>query len=844
MDMLLPYNSFLASLRGGGDSAIVLSFGFQIMFIRSFFIAVAILVGGTTMAQGQIAFDSNAEAEIHPVALKAEPFALPQVRLLDGPFKTAQQRDEDYLLLLEPDRLLSKFWTDAGLPAKAPCYGGWEAEGVAGQTLGHYLSACSLMYAATGDRRFADRANYIVTQLGICQDANGNGYAGAVPDWHNTFENLKARHGRMIGWVPWYTIHKDLAGLRDAYVYVGNQQAKQVLVKFADWVGTTIDPLTDAEMANMLQTEQGGMNEVLADVYSITGDKKYIGLAHRFSHKAVMDPLAAGKDELTGLHANTQIPKLIGATRIYTLTGEDYFLRAPAFFWQTVVGNRTWAQGGNGDREHFFDPERSRSHLSQVTAETCNVYNMLKLTKALFTLDPRAEYAEYNELALFNQILGSQDPRRGMFTYHQSLRPGGFKIYSDPFNAMWCCVGTGMENHARYTESIYFHTDSSLYVNQFIASELNWQEKGFKLRQDTQFPNEPATRFTITVAQPTELTMRIRVPKWIDGKPTVKINGQVQEASADTDSFISLKRTWQTGDTIDYGIPMSLHEEPLHDAPDEIALKFGPIVLAADLGTQGLDKVNFYQTGHNESIYADYPAVAAPVLYGNPHDVVAHIHPVADASPLTFRMQGASQPDNVTLRPYYQTHFVRYTVYFKVYPTQADFLTEQKAEQTRAAAAADKQRQLDAHTVDQVSCGEQQSENDHHFESNESNSAPFMDTHWRDARGWIEYQMKVLPDHPMQLMCTYWGSDNGNRTFSLLIDGKTIATESLHGEHPDQFFNVAYPIPEKLTRGKQSVTVRFVANPGNIAGGIFGVRMLGPTEIPGAKAANSIELLR
>ncbi len=759
-----------------------------------------------------------------PVAV---PFELADVRLLDGPFRDAMGRDQNYLLSLEPDRLLSRFRTEAGLPPKAARYGGWESLGVAGHILGHYLSACSLMYASTGDARFRDRAAYLVDELARCQDhAAAGGYVGAIPDWRDTFGNLKARGGQMVGWVPWYTLHKELAGLRDAQRYCGNAQAGQVLVRLADWVGTTVAPLDDRQMQVMLETEQGGMAETLADVYALTGRPKYLDLARRFTHRAVVDPLAAGTDRLDGLHANTQVPKLIGAERIYALTGDDYFGRAAAFFWRTVTDHRTFATGGNGDAEHFFDPARAARHLSAGTAETCTVYNMLKLSHALFAADPRPAYADYVERALYNEILGSQDPRRGMVTYHQSLRPGGFKVYSDPTDSMWCCVGTGMENHARYGESIYYHSapaaaGPALWVNLFIASQLTWADQGLTVRQETRYPDEPTTTLTLTLARPTDLTLRLRVPEWVRGTPTLTVDGQPQ-AVEPTGGVIAVRRTWQTGDVVTYTLPMGVRVEPLEGAPDTVAFAYGPCVLAADMGTAGLDKITLYPA--DENVYVNAPTPPAPAVVGSAERLAAAVEPMP-GEPLTFRTRGVMRPADLTLRPYARTHYVRYAVYFHDYPDGADYDRHAAA----VAAAAEADRQVAARTVDDVRPGEQQSEAEHHLSAYGSRTGTYADRHWRDAPagGSFQYAVRVPPDGPAELRCTYWGDDAGRR-FDLSVDGRPIARQALTGDHPGQFFDATYPLPSQATRGRSTVTVRFVPVDDTTAGGLFELRTLRP----------------
>src|SRR5579871_3005549 len=513
---------------------------------------VAALLTVLALAAGAPAAAQPLKTHKGAVTMRAEPFSLDSVRLLDGPFKHAQEQDLKYLLSLEPDRLLHNFRTEAGLSPKAARYGGWESMGVAGHTLGHYLSACAMMYQATADSRLKRRVDYIVAELAVCQKANGNGYISAIPGGKEIFAAIKAGDGGAIGrgWVPWYTMHKLLAGLRDTYEDCGNQQARQALIALADWTLDTTHNLTDAEFAKMLDTEQGGMNEALADVYAVTGDRKYLDLARRFCHRRILDPMAEKRDILNGFHANTQIPKVIGFARIYELTGEDRYGAAARFFWDTVVQHRTYAIGGNSDYEHFFPPEQFDKHLSPETAETCNTYNMLKLTRHLFAWEPSAAWMDYYERALYNHILASQDPDTGMMTYFVSLKPGHFKVYNSPDDSFWCCTGTGMENHARYGETIYFHDAASLYVNLFIPSALTWKEKGLVVRQQTRFPEEETTRLSIECAHPVPLALKIRYPSWAKGM-TVRVNGKLRKVSAAPGSYVTISGTWRQGDRIE-----------------------------------------------------------------------------------------------------------------------------------------------------------------------------------------------------------------------------------------------------------------------------------------------------
>ncbi len=756
------------------------------------------------------------------IPIVAQGFDLRDVRLLDGPFKQAMELNQQYLLFLEPDRLLSGVRQNAGLTPKAPRYGGWESQGVAGQSLGHYMTALAQQYRATSDARFRERLDYIVDELAECQAKDPTGYVAAIPNGKSVFEGLKARGGRMEGWVPWYTMHKLFQGLRDAHRFCGNEKAKQVLFKLADWADAVTRDLTEAEKETMLGMEHGGMPETLADVYALSGDPKHLAVARRFCHRFVMDPLARGEDRLPGLHANTQVPKIVGAARLYELTGEDYFRKVSQNFWDIVVTNHTFCIGGNSESEHFFPGDQFRQRLTSATAETCNTYNMLRLTEPLFAREPSARLMDYYERALFNQILGSQDPRTGMFTYFQALKPGHFKLYSNPTNAFWCCVGTGMENHTKYGAAIYSHSADALWVNLFIASELNWREKGVVVKQETQFPESEATKLTITCKQPTRFTLKVRWPAWA-ASFVVSVNGSpLNVAGQSGESYVPIEREWRDGDRVELRLPMKLHTEPLPHTPDTLAVLYGPIVLAAELGTEGFDQFNLYQTDHNQNLYRNAATPTAPVFVSE-DDFLQKIERVS-GSMLAFQTKGLVKPRDVTLIPYYRMHHQRYSVYFQSF-TPAGW----ERHEADLRAAEERRKAFEARIVDDVKPGEQQSEVDHVFKGERTfrgGSAP----KWRDARdgGWFEYALKVSPDQPMELQVTYWGSDEGNREFDLLADGKVFATEKLTASKPNDFFEKVYSIPADLTRGKTSVVLRFQGKPGNTAGGVFGLRMLKP----------------
>jgi DUF1680 family protein len=616
------------------------------------------LMVAVSSAQAQ-APTADGSQPAHPVALSAEPFSLSQVRLLDGPFRDAMLRDQTYLLSLDCDRLLYNFRVNAGLPTQARPYGGWEAPSgeLRGHSVGHYLSACSLMYASTGDARFKERADKIVAGFAECQAALGPkathyGYMSAFPE--SFIDRVEA--GRQV-WAPWYTLHKIMAGLFDANQVCGNAQALEVLTNMANWVKFRVDGLSEAQMQSSLKTEYGGMNEVLANLYGVTGNADYLKTAEAFNQKVLFDPLAAGEDHMNGLHANTQIPKMIGAARQYELTGDKRDQDIAGFFWDRVAEHRSYVIGGDSDREHFFPTNDFPRHLSAETAETCNTYNMLKLTRHLFSWDPSARTMDFYERALYNDILASQDPDQGMFVYLMSLKPGHFKTYSTPENSFWCCVGTGMENHAKYGDTIYFHNDQSLFVNLFIPSDLSWPEKGLSVRQETKFPESDTTRLSIKAANPVALALQIRWPEWSD-KLSVRVNGRREKISGQPGSYVPVSRTWKNGDKVDIHLAMKLHTEPLPGTNNIVALLYGPVVLAGELGTNAMPKP--YARNQTDLVRVSDPSV--PPLVGDAHSILKEIK--GNKTTLVFRTKNSGLTNQVTLVPLYRANHERYTVYW------------------------------------------------------------------------------------------------------------------------------------------------------------------------------------
>lgn len=783
-----------------------------------------------------------APAVANKVTFAARPFPLADVRLLDGPFRDAMLRDQAYLLALDPDRLLHNFRVTAGLPSSAEPLGGWEAPDVElrGHTVGHYLSGLALMYASTGDARFKARGDLIVAELAKVQAAIPSrgfhaGYLSAFPE-----ELIDRVDARQRVWAPYYTLHKILAGLLDMSQLCGNRQALQVLERQAEWVKLRMDRLPRERQQAMLMTEYGGMNEVLANLYAVTGNPDHLRLARAFDHDLLFTPLARREDTLDGLHANTQIPKIIGAAREYELTGEPRYRDIATFFWERVARHRSYANGGHSDGEAFFPVDQFSAHLGSSSSETCNTYNMLKLSRHLFQWAPSAETMDFYERGLFNHILASQDPATGMMIYYCPFRPGAFRTYSKPNDSFWCCVGTGLENHAKYPDTIYFQDDTSLFVNLFIASELRWRAKGLTVRQETRFPDEETTSLTFTSARPVQAAVKIRYPAWAQSGMQLRINGAAHALPAGSvaGSYVTLDRTWKTGDRVDVRLPMTLRTEPLPGDPSQVALLYGPILLAGDLGAEGLDESRRY--GPSTPQMGRVPRLDTPALVTDrTSTLVSAIAPVANAAPLTFKTAGLGQPEEVTLIPLARAAAVRYNVYWKVYTTQA-----WSAHKAALAATAARRREIESGTLDSVDPGSDESEQAHAFKSaapaaggiSQSGTAqgptnvlrPMLDgRRGREARnsGWFSYELAVTPDAPVTLVCTYRGGEGRKRVFDILIDGEKLATETVP-YHPTELLDVEYPVPAAQTKGKSRVTVTFRPQADAATATLFELRMI------------------
>jgi DUF1680 family protein len=762
-------------------------------------------------------------------------FAFQDVKLLDGPFKHARDLNIKVLLQYDVDRLLAGYRKEAGLPAKAETYPNWD--GLDGHVGGHYLSALAINYAATGDPECGKRLAYMIDELKDCQEANevnnpdwGKGYAGAVPNGKKIWSTLqKGDFGAFrAAWVPWYNVHKMYAGLRDAWLYTGSEKVKKIFLSFCDWGINITANLTDTQMQAMLDTEQGGMNEVFADAYQISGEKKYLVAAKKFSHKVLLDAMSAEKDNLDNKHANTQVPKAVGFERIGELDNDAAYKRAGSFFWQTVTTNRSLALGGNSRREFFPAVASSIDFINDVEGpESCNSYNMLKLTGDLFRVNPSAAYVDYYERTMYNHILSTQHPEHGGYVYFTPARPRSYRVYSAPNQGMWCCVGSGMENHGKYNEMIYAHTKDSLFLNLFIASELNWRNKKIRIKQETTFPFEEQTKLTVTEGA-ARFSLLVRYPSWVAERSLqVLVNGKAVTYSVHPSSYVTINRNWKKGDVVQVILPMHTSIEQLPNVSNYIAILHGPILLGAKTGTEDLKGLIADDTrwAHIPG-GAKLPLDKAPIIIeDNRSRIVDGLVPVKN-KPLHFTIPGFKiiNPVKIELEPFYQIHDARYMMYWMVlnntqYKTYIDSLSLLEKRKTA----------LQNRTIDFVAPGEQQPEADHFIQKNNSNTGNYLDEFWRDARGdgYFSYLLSTNNESGLNLIVRYWGNERGNRKFDIYIDDEKLVTENIVGKWNQRAFqDVEYVIPDTMVKDKKSIRVKFQAQAGSTAGSVYYLRLV------------------
>ena len=766
--------------------------------------------------------------------LYSNEFPISDVKLLEGPFKHARDLNLEVLLQYDVDRLLAPYRKVAGLPEKAESYPNWD--GLDGHVAGHYLSAMAINYAATGNEVCRERMVYMLSELKECLEANavnnaewGKGYIGGFPNSADLWSSFKKGDLRIYqsAWAPFYNLHKMYAGLRDAWLYCDNELGKELFLQFCDWGIDVTSGFSDELMQTMLNMEHGGMNEVFADAYQISGDEKYLVAAKRYSHNIFLDPLSKGIDNLDNWHANTQIPKFIGFARIAELSNDREYENAGRFSWETIVNNRTLAFGGNSRREHFPSIASSGDYINDVDGpETCNSYNMLKLTEDLFRMDPSAHYADYYERTLFNHILSTQHPEHGGYVYFTTARPRHYRVYSTPNNAMWCCVGTGMENHSKYNQFIYTHVGDSLFLNLFIASELNWKDKKIGIIQETGFPYEEGTKLTVTKGS-ARFPLMLRYPEWVkEGALKVFVNKKEVKHSALPSSYICIDRKWKKGDVVEVVLPMTNRVEQLPNVSNYIAFLHGPILLGANTGNEDLRGLLA-----DDGRWAQYPGGRllpvdqAPILIEDDMQLIAEkLVPIED-EPLHFKLNvDMENRMDVTLEPFANIHDARYMIYWLAltsdgFKSYKDSLTTMENERIA----------IEKRTIDFVATGEQQPETDHAMESEFSVSGNNHNQFYREANrdGFFSYEMRTDSETDISLLVRYWGAEYGGRKFDIYIDDEKLLTEDNTGRWNQSVFkDVEYDIPAEMVEGKDKIRVRFQSLPGNTAGGVYFIRLL------------------
>ena len=769
--------------------------------------------------------------------LYKDEFPLGDITLLDGPLKHARDLNVQVLLKYDCDRMLAPYRKEAGLQPRKPSYPNWD--GLDGHVGGHYLSALSIN-AATGNEECRKRMEYMISELQLVLDANNqrheawcHNYIGGVPNSAKMWTAFsKGDFGPYFGtWAPFYNIHKMYAGLRDAWLYCGNEQAKNLFLKFCDWAVDITRDLNDEQMEKMLGNEHGGMNEVLADAYAITGEQKYLDCARRFSHRMLLVPLENGKDCLDNMHANTQIPKVIGYQRIAELAHDVQYHNASEYFWEIVTRQRSLALGGNSRREHFPTKENCIDYINDIDGpESCNTYNMLKLTEDLNRVKPNGMYGDFYETAMFNHILSAQHPQHGGYVYFTPARPRHYRNYSAPNKAMWCCVGTGMEDHGKYGQFVWTHDkgvkaeNDALYVNLFVASELNWKDRKMVIRQQTAFPYAESSVVEVAKGKGTFI-LKVRKPSWCENF-TVKGVG-FDADSYEENGFVCMKRKWKKGDQVKISMPMHAYIKPMINVPQYVAIMYGPILLGMKTGTEDMrgliaDDSRFGQYAGGKKLALD----EAPILLPKHLDDIAKDLKPVPGKPLHFKL--ATRMENAIdgeLQPFFEIHDSRYMMYWLALGEN-----DYKAYMQKLADEEKARQALEARTVDKVNPGEQQPETDHNMEADVTERGNTEGVFFRDAKDghFFSYLMQTKGETNLSLQLKFWGQDEWRTSeFDIYVNDKLLCSvNNSHRWRTTQFKTVDYAIPSEFVKGKKEIRVKFVAHKGKQVGQIYGVRLV------------------
>jgi len=822
----------------------------------------------TVAALGPIASTADALRAVDATApaptidtgrVRARPVPSSRVRVLGGPLKRAQDLTAKYLLDLEPDRMLAYYRLRAGLPQKAEPYVGWDGGGrnLTGHIAGHYLSAASLMYLATGDARFKQRAEYVVRELAVVQNKHGDGYLSALEGGREAFAAVSKGDIRSAAfdlnglWSPWYTLHKTFAGLRDAYRHTGNQAALRVETKFAMWAAGVLAPLDDAQLATMLNTEHGGMNEVLADLYADTGDRRWLDLSYRFEHHELTDALKRHQDNLNGKHSNCQIPKLIGSAARYAYVGDAGDLMAASFFWDRVAQHHSYATGGHGLAEYFGPPDQLGARVDGRACESCSTYNMLKLTRRLFSFRPDAFYADFQERAIFNHALASIDPESGRTSYMVPVGRGVQQEYQDMLRSFTCCVGTGMENHGLYGDGLYYESADTVWVNLFVPSTAQFTLGDVRLAMDTTFPEGDSATIHVTLPTPKAFTLAVRRPSWAGDAFDIRANGQtidqprlatlragpaggrdvpIDRPVIQPSTYVDIRRTWKSGDTVEITFRKSLRLEPTPDRTTVTAIMWGPLALAGDHGP----RLEAREETADGAATVPPPPPPVPVLVAAGRPLAEWLVP-AGSREGDFRATSVARvpgepgtATDVTLTPFYRTHGRRYSIY-------VDLITpsELAARDAEVATERERVRRLETATLGFVQPDNAERDRQFNYRSDPANRA-IQGAAGRTSRagaGWFSFDMPVDGSGDVAVVVTYLndlGLPPASGNFEILIDGTSIGRFE-----PDTsavgFYDARYPVPADLARGKATITVRFQAPQGGRIAPVFGVRTIRST---------------
>ena len=757
------------------------------------FIALTLVVAMLLSLFGCIA-DEKIFSKAKPLNEKLEDINMQNVMLLDSYEQNAFNLEIKYLKSLNADKFLKGFCEIAGIDLDAEKYGGWETSAIQGHTLGHYLTAVAQAYASSGDNSLKEITDYMVSVLSKCQGENG--YLAAIPESHYS----QIENGNTSGtWVPWYSMHKILAGLVDVYKFTNNPTALTIASKLGDWVYSRTSKWTPEMQTTVLNVEYGGMNDCLYELYKYTKNENHLSAAHNFDELTLFEPLYNGEDILNGKHANTTIPKIIGALNRYRVTGEEYYLQVAANFWDIVINNHTYITGGNSEWEHFGESKILDAERTNCNCETCNTYNMLKLSRELFKITGDVKYADYYENTFINAILSSQNPETGMTTYFQPMATGFFKVYSTPYDHFWCCTGSGMENFSKLSDSIYFHNSTSLYVNRFTSSKVFWQEKGIEITQTADLPN---VKFTINGSANGQIVLR--VPDWTNN-PTVKINDEEIKVKAPK-GLITIDREWHDGDIIEYNLPMQVVAYTLPDNENAVAFKYGPYVLSANMGT---NEMHTTTTGVDvtiplwDSTVNDTLVIEKGTIKNWLKDINKNV--VQDENTLKFTLKGTNQ--KLVFSPHYLQYKNRYGIYFRLADSNTEIPTNE----------ADKYI-----IIDSLPIGNDQYEFSHNLKAENSTAGNFKGLMFRDAspKGWFSYDLAIDNTTTNYLAVKYYSGDVG-RTFKIYVDNELLANVVLQDPNPNGFYDMYYEIPQNMVAYKEKITVTFKATEESFAGGIF-----------------------